>query len=319
MADYRRIMALVMEGRSYRDVVQTAGCSHRDVARTRQVINEQGITSMAAVTNAEIAEWFPDGRRRVSAEYEQPEFGPVLKKMKSLRHYTLLQAWRRYADAPGAGLKKYGYAQYCALFAEWARTNDVVAILHHEPARAMFVDWAGDTLDLVDQVDGQITPAVLFVAVLPYSGVLFCRAYTSMKSEDWLDAHARAFTYFGGVSRLVVPDNPTTSTHPRHKGDAERVVNARYQQLADHYQTAIVPARARRPRDKAAVESAVNSVNKRVIGYLEDDVWFSLTELNEAIEARVAEINHELRRADGSTRWERFTAEEQEQIGRVHV
>lgn len=160
-----------------------------------------------------------------------------------------------------------------------------------------------------------MTRAVLFVAVLPFSGALFCRAYVNMKSQAWLDAHVRAFAFYGGVTQLVVPDNPTTSTHQRHKGDAERVVNARYQQLADHYGTAIVPARAKRPRDKAAVENAVNVVNKRVIGYLEDDVFTTLSELNEAIEERVAEINHDLRRADDSTRWERFEAEEKHLLG----
>jgi len=94
------------------------------------------------------------------------------------------------------------------------------------------------------------------------------------------------------------------------------VFNARYQQLADHYRTAIVPARARKPRDKAAAENAVNVVNKRVIGYLDKgEVRTTLEELNDAIDERVAEVNHDLRRADGTTRWERFTAEEQPLLG----
>jgi transposase len=315
VADYRRIMALLLEERSYREVVETAGCSHRDVARARQAIRDHGVVSMTEVDEAQLQAWFPDGRRRVSEEYEQPDFARVLQALKHQRHFTLLQGWRRYADAAGIGLKKYGYAQYCALFSEYARVNDLVAVLHHEPGRTMFVDWAGDTLEMVDQANGEISPAVLFVAVLPYSGVVFCRAYPDMKSESWLDAHVRAFEFFGGVAQMVVPDNPSTSTHRRHRGEAERVVNARYQQLADHYQTAIVPARARRPRDKAAVESAVNAVNKRVIGYLEAERWFTLTELNEAITARVREINEDLKRADDSTRWERFATEEQSLLG----
>ena len=238
--------------------------------------------------------------------------------MKAQRHFTLLMAWRRYADsttsvgaAGASGTRRYGYAQFCALFADYVRTNDLVATLHHEPGRAMLVDWAGDTIDVVDAASGEVTRAVLFVAVLPYSGALFCRAYLDMKSPSWLDAHVRAFAFVGGVTQIVVPDNPTTSTHQRHKGEAERVVNARYQQLADHYQTAVVPARARKPRDKAAAENAVNVVNKRVIGYLEGEVWTTLAELNDAIEERVGEVNHDLRRADGTTRWEVFTGEEQ--------
>ncbi len=315
MANYRAILELVLAGRSYVEIVETVGCSRREVSRVKQVVAAKGVSSAATVSQAELADWFPDGRRQVSQEYEQPDLARVLVSMKENRHFTLLQAWRRYADASWAGKKKYGYSQFCALFAEHVRTHDLVATLRHEPGRAMLVDWAGDTIDLVDAVTGEVTKAVLFVAALPFSGALFCRAYTDMRSEAWLDAHVRAFAFYGGVVQIIVPDNPTTSTHQRHKGDAERVVNARYQQLADHYQTAIVPTRSRRPRDKAAAESAVNVVNKRVIGYLEEEVFTTLSELNEAIAERVWEINHDIRRVDGTTRWERFETEEQPLLG----
>lgn len=315
MANYRSILELALAGRSYDEIVSIVGCSRREVSRVKQAIVEHGVESAAAVSDGDLREWFPDGRRRVSDEYDQPDLPRVLAAMRRNRHFTLLQAWRRYADATALGLKKYGYSQFCALFADYVRTNDLVATLRHEPGRAMLVDWAGDTIDLVDAVTGEVTRAVLFVAALPFSGALFCRAYANMKSEAWLDAHVRAFAFFQGVVQIVVPDNPATSTHQARKGDPERVVNARYQQLADHYGTAIVPARGNRPRDKAAAENAVNVVNKRVIGYLEDDVFTSLAELNEAIEERVHEINHDIRRADDSTRWERFEAEERELLG----
>ena len=314
MADYRKILVLLLEGRSYREVVTIAGCSHRDVARVAQAVDERSITSAAAVSETELGLWFPDGRRKVSTEYAQPDLARVLAAMKANRHFTLLLAWRRYVDTKDVG-KKYGYSQFCALFTDYLRSHDLVAVLRHEPGRAMLVDWAGDTIDVVDTISGEVTKAVLFVAVLPFSGLLFCRAYADMKSPAWLDAHAKSFTFFGGVPQIVVPDNPTTSTHQTHKGDAERVVNARYQQLADHYQCAIVPARVKRPRDKAAAENAVNVVNKRVIGYLETDVFATLSELNDAIKERVREINHDIRRADDSTRWERFDTEEREFLG----
>ncbi|WP_022887657.1 DDE-type integrase/transposase/recombinase [Glaciibacter superstes] len=248
MADYRKILVLLLEGRSYRDVVEVAGCSHRDVARVAQQVRERSVTSATGVSDAELAEWFPDGRRKVSEEYDQPDLARVLASMKQNRHFTLLLAWRRYVDTKDVG-KKYGYSQFCALFTGYLRTHDLVAVLRHEPGRAMLVDWAGDTMDVVDTISAEVTRAVLFVAVLPFSGAIFCRAYADMKSPAWLDAHVQAFTFFGGVPQIVVPDNPTTSTHQTHKGGAERVVNARYQQLADHYQTAIVPARVKRPRD----------------------------------------------------------------------
>jgi transposase len=211
LTDYRRIMALLLEGRSYREVVEVVGCSHRDVSRVKKTIEERGVTSASVVSEEDLALWFPDGRRRVSAAYEQPDLAAVLAAMRAQRHFTLLMAWRRYADVRTSTGKKYGYAQFCALFADYVRTNDLVATLHHEPGRAMLVDWAGDTIDLADAASGEVTRAVLFVAVLPYSGALFCRAYLDMKSPAWLDAHVRAFAFFGGVTQIVVPENV-----PRH-------------------------------------------------------------------------------------------------------
>lgn len=319
MADYRKIMELILDGRSYATITETLGCSRREIAAAKKMITTRGgltRTLLASMTDAEVGGWFPDGRARVSDEYEQPAYDRVLASMRNNRHFTLQQAWSKYvAQAGDDDLKKYGYAQYCHLFSDYLRRNDLVATLRHEPGRAMLVDWAGDTLDLVDAVSGHVTKAIFFVAALPFSGMVFCHAYTDMKSPSWLDAHVRAFTYFQGVTKLVVPDNPTTSTHQRHKGDAERIVNARYRQFADHYGVAIVPARAKKPRDKAAAENAVNIVNKRVIGYLAEETWSSIGELNDAIAERVHEINHDIVRADDTTRWERFEAEEVGELG----
>lgn len=313
MADYKAIMTLAIAGHSYNEIVAALGCSRREIAAVKKTVTAYGITAgqAASMSPAEIAEMFPDGRKRVSEDYEKPDFDRVLAAMKANRHFTIQQAWGKYlADESGSVKKKYGYSQYCALFAEHARTKDVVATLHHEPGRAMLVDWAGDTLEVLDAVTGEVTRLYLFVAVLPYSGVVFCRGFTDMKSPSWIAAHVAAFEYFGGVPQLVVPDNPTTATHRQAKGEAARAVNARYQQLADHYGTAIVPARVRKPRDKAAVESAVQVVNKRVIGYLAEEVWTTVEALNTAITERVEEINEHIRRADGTTRWERFATEE---------
>lgn len=110
--------------------------------------------------------------------------------------------------------------------------------------------------------------------------------------------------------QILVPGNATTATHRKARGDAARFVTDRYRQMADHYGVAVVPARVRKPRDKAAVESGVNVVNKRVIGYLAEETWTTLAELNDAIDERVFEINHEIRRADGTTRFELFSQEE---------
>ena len=134
---------------------------------------------------------------------------------------------------------------------------------------------------------GEVSRAYLFLAVLPFSGYVFCRAFTDMPMEAWIAAHVAAFEFIGGTVQILVPDNATTATHRKARGDAARFVTGRYRQMADHYGVAVVPARVRKPRDKAAVESGVNVVNKRVIGYLAEETWTTLAELNDAIDERV--------------------------------
>ena len=250
MADFRAIMSLVFKGRSYRQIVEAVGCSQRDVSAARKVITDRGITAarLAGLSDAELAGLFPDGRSGVSSGYDGPDFARVVASMRSNPHFTLLAAWRGYVGSVSE-LRKYGYSQYCHLFGQYAARNDLVATLHHEPGRAMFVDWAGDTIGLVDAAGGDPAVAYLFVAVLPFSGCVYCRAFTDMRTEAWITAHIGAFELFGGVPQIVVPDHASTATHRAKQGDAARFVNDRYRQMADHYGTAIVPARVRKPRD----------------------------------------------------------------------
>lgn len=130
MANYRAILELVLAGRSYGEIVDVVGCSRRDVSRVKRMVVDNGVVSADAVSDADLAGWFPDGRRRVSAGYDQPDLARVLVSMRQNRHFTVLLAWRRYTDASSPGLKKYGYSQFCAMFAEHVRTNDLVATLH---------------------------------------------------------------------------------------------------------------------------------------------------------------------------------------------
>ena len=309
--DYRKIMSLLLERRSYREIEAMLGCSQKSIAAARKQVTAHLITidGLRQLSDAEIQEMFPDGRSRVRSEYLDPDFEKIVASFRRNQHYTLLQGWRSYT-ARSSPLRKYGYSQYCALFNDYVQRHDLTAVLHHEPGRTMFIDWAGDTIDLTDAVTGQATKAYLFVTVLPYSGCLWCRAFTDMRMPSWIAAHVGAFDFYGGVPQILVPDNALTATRRREAADSSRWVTDRYQQLADHYGASVLPAGVRSPKQKAAVESGVNVVNKRVIGYLVEDVWTTLEDLNDAISERVHEINHDIRRVDGSTRWERFGQEE---------
>jgi hypothetical protein len=169
MADFRAIMSLVFKGRSYRQIVEAVGCSHRDVSTVRKVVTDRGITAarLAGMSDAELAGLFPDGRSGVSTGYDGPDFARVAASMRSNPHFTLLQAWRGYVGSV-SDLRKYAYSQYCHLFGQYAVRNDLVATLHHEPGRAMFVDWAGDTIGLVDAAVGK--PAVAYLGIVKLFG-----------------------------------------------------------------------------------------------------------------------------------------------------
>ena len=134
----------------------------------------------------------------------------------------------------------------------------------------MQVDWAGDTIPLQDPVTGEQSAAYLFVAVLPCSYYTYAEACDDMKTENWLNCHVHAFDYFGGVARLLIPDNCKTATLSNTRYDV--ILNRSYQELAEHYGTAIVPARVRKPRDyrrkNVIGNSMKDSQNTPIIRYL---------------------------------------------------
>lgn len=150
MVDHRAIMSLLFKHRSYTEITASVKCSRRDVSMVKKAIESGGITAeqLRAVSEADLAELFPDRRSKVSSEYVQPDFAKVVAAMKSNWPFTVQQAWTRYMDAAGDPGKKYWYSQFAVLFGRFAESNDVVATLRHEPGKSMFVDWVGEYLTL---------------------------------------------------------------------------------------------------------------------------------------------------------------------------
>ncbi|MEV8367941.1 hypothetical protein [Microbacterium sp. NPDC064584] len=129
------------------------------------------------------------------------------------------------------------------------RVNDLTAPIQHVPGHTMQVDWAGTRMQIVDPVSGQVTPVSVFVASLPYSGLVFAYGCLDEKFPAWADAHRRAFEYIEGVTLLVVPDNASTASNQISKSERARDVNSSYAQFLEHYRTAAVPTRSAAPRD----------------------------------------------------------------------
>lgn len=200
---------------------------------------------------------------------------------------TLQLLWEEYkASHPDDG---YQYSRFCDRYRAWAKSVDVTMRQHHKAGEKLFVDYAGDTLPVTDPHTGEVRLAQIFVAVLGASSYTYAEASWSQGVPDWVSAHIRAFEFLGGVPALVIPDNLKSGvTRPcRYEPD----VNPAYQEMARHYGTAIVPARVRKPRDKAKAESGVLLVERWILAVLRNRTFFSLAELNQAIRELLVRLN----------------------------
>ncbi len=188
------------------------------------------------------------------------------------------------------GAVPYQSTQFNKYYNDYLNRVNATMHLNHKPGEIMQVDWAGDTAAVVDTDTGEIIPAYVFVATLPCSAYSYVEAFLSMDQEAWITAHVNALNYFGGVPRIIQCDNLKTGVE-KH-GKHEIVLNRAYQELAEHYATAVVPARVRAPKDKAAVEGTVGIISTYILAALRNRQFLSLQELNEAIQERLESFNH---------------------------
>ena len=295
MVDYRDVMSLLVQGHPYRQIEAMAGCSHRTIAKARRVLDDEQVTTQEqidALTVEDLDRLFADGRKSVQAEFVPADIDKVVAARIGRKKPPLKVLWARYlqSDAP-AGVRHYGYERFCQIVAERVRTHDLTMPIAHIPGHTMQVDWAGTKMALVDPVTQATTAVSVFVASLPYSGLVFGYGYLDEKQPAWCDGHRRAFEYAGGVGQVIVPDNASTASNQISKADRAREVNAEYAEFLEYYRTAAVPARSLSPRDKGHVEAGVKVVTNWVIHFLADRKFASLDELNAAVAVQIDVIN----------------------------
>jgi len=170
----------------------------------------------------------------------------------------------------------------------------------HVAGERMFVDYAGTTLEVVDGMTGEVRTCQLFVAVLGASNYTYAEATFSQRLVDWIGSHVRAFAFFGGITAQIVSDNLRSGI--TKACFYEPAVNRSYAEMAAHYGTAIVPARPRKPRDKAKVEVAVQVATRWIVAKLRNRRFFSLAELNAAIRELLTQLNDRITRHLGTSR-----------------
>lgn len=215
-----------------------------------------------------------------------PDFAAVHALLLSHKAMTRQHVWERYlADHPDG----IGYSAFCTHYSAFAEQHKRVLRQTHAAGVAMLVDYAGPALVIIDRITGAEVPVRLFVAVLGYSNYTFACATPGETTADWLGAQVGALEAFGGVPQTLIPDNPKALVTRACRYEPQ--LNPAYQDFAQHYGIAVLPARVRKPRDKAKAETAVQIVERFVMLKLLEQRFFSLGELNRAIALLIAELN----------------------------
>ena len=281
----------------------SASVPTREIARRLGVAPSTVRETLKRFDSAEVGWPLPDGMTDGALEtalyanrrskrghrlHAEPEWPTVHRELKR-KHVTLLILWDEYiAENPGG----YSYSRFCELYRAFDAKLSPTMRQTHAAGERLFVDYAGDGVPVViDRLTGEIRKAQIFVAVLGASSFTFARATWTQALPDWIDAHVHAFKAIGGVPHLLVPDNTKTAVIKACLYDPQ--VNRTYAEMAAHYDTAILPARPRRPRDKAKVEQAVLIVERWLLGRLRHRTFYSLAEVNEAIGELLKHLNEE--------------------------
>jgi transposase len=218
-----------------------------------------------------------------------PDFGAVHQELKR-PGVTLMLLWEEYAAALiGQEGLAYKYTSFCVKYREFAKAQQRSMRQVHVAGEKLFVDYAGDTVSVVDAATGEIMRAQIFVAVLGASNYTFACATPRQTTEDWIGAQVQALEFIGGAPKLIVPDQARALVKTPGRYDPEP--GRAYEEFAAHYGCAVLPARPAHPRDKPKVEAGVLLVQRWILARLRNRRFFSLVELNKAIGLLLTDLN----------------------------
>lgn len=291
MVDYREILRQASQQNSQRRIAASVHCSRHTVSDVLSAAVEKDIRWPLEndISNDELEGILFPQKRQASTRYAEPDYAAIHKELAK-PGVTMTLLWEEYrAKCYENGQAPYQSTQFGEKYRRWARVTKATMRIQHKPGDAMEVDWAGDTIPVFGPVTGEEDAAYLFIAVLPCSCMVYAEPCLDMKTENWLLCHVHAYNYFGGVTRLLIPDNCKTATVSNTRYDT--VLNRSYQELAEHYGTAIVPARVRKPQDKSHAESSVRFAETWIIAALRDQKFFSISEVRAAVRQKLEELN----------------------------
>ena len=310
MTPYREILRLTALGLSQRNIMQSIHVSQKTVVKVQRRAREMNLSWPLdeSLTDVELGrQMFPKEPKQTPKK--MPDFNYIRKELlRNGVNKKLL--WTEYMEECRlSGEEPLMYSQFCYHIQQDEQKRHATMHIPRKPGEQIEVDWAGDPAYITDPDTGELTSAWLFVGVMTYSMYPYVEAFINEKQRAWITAHVHMYEYFGGVTRILVPDN--TKTAVVHTGDwYTPELNTVYHEMAEHYNTAILPARVRAPKDKPNAEGSVGVISTWITAALRNEQFFSLAELNRAIREKLEEFVHRPFQKKEGSRYEIFVAEE---------
>ena len=299
MHKIREILRLMLTtALSNRSIGVTHGASHNTIGRYRKIVQQHSITdeSLNKLNDAELALIIKPAAARKLSDQPPLDWERVHTEMQ-IKEVTLALLWEEYRLS---GIINWSYSHLARLYRNWGKKLNTTMRQAHRAGEKMFVDFSGKTVPIY-LPSGEVLDAQIFVAVLGASNYTYVEALRAQAVPEWVAAHVNAFKYFKGVPSIIVPDNLKSAVIKNNRSGVK--LNLTYLSLAQHYQTAIVPARPKKPKDKAKVEGAVLLVQRWILARLRHYTFFSLVDLNTEIQRLLIDFNHrEFKKRSGSRR-----------------
>ena len=295
MRQIKEVLRMRFEhGRSAREIASAVGLSKTTVSEYIARAEQGGLRweHVKGLADHEIEQrLFRQLDRNEPARRAPVDLEWVHREMRRVG-VTMYLLWQEYAAAARArsdALRPYQYSQFCEAYARYRRAHTPTMRQVHRAGDKTFVDFSGKKPHLVDPKTGEVLEVELYVAVLGASNYTYAEATRTQQLADFVGATVRAFDYFGAVTSVIVPDQLRSAVKVPCRYEPE--INATFAELGRHYGCAIIPARPRKPRDKAKVEVGVQIAQRWILACLRHRTFFHLDELNAAISELLEKLN----------------------------
>jgi transposase len=312
MYNLKQIISLKMQGQSRKSIAKAVGTSKTTVKKYLQLIESNCLDYqlLLSMEDHELEALFnsPPEDMAIRNADMQAMMSYFVKELERVG-VTRWVLWGEYRNKHPDG---YSYSQFCYYLQQYLKAKSATMHFEHEPGDKMFIDYAGKKLHIVDSHTGEIKDVEVYIATLGYSQYTYVEASMNQKKETFIRSTENALQYFGGVPRVLVCDNLKSAVTKASKYEAD--LNSDFLDFANHYQTAVLPTRSAKPKDKSLVEKSVSIIYSRIYAKLRDRVFHTLNGLNVAIWEHLVEHNNTLFQGKDYSRFQCFETNEKDQL-----